>query len=253
MDALDLIFRRLVLAARAAGALERQLTVGEILETFVPYAAARRDGPIPTHDDYLQAVTELIAGERELIFGDDLMQDDLKAELASPNPDLTVVKTYAQTKVRLSTAGVQRVLAGDTTIDLRPPTPFSPRPAQEPGASSAAAKAPAPSPAPSPAPASVPVSAPVARAANTAPDAAGGEPTTSPGRSGALFEAFSPAVETVPDDSGCPYCAQPIPDGRTVRFCPSCGQDLRIRRCAGCSAEIESGWKFCVTCGRSAR
>lgn len=233
MDALDLIFRRLVLAARAAGALERQLTVGEILETFVPYAAARRDGPIPTHDDYLQAVTELIAGERELIFGDDLMQDDLKAELASPNPDLTVVKTYAQTKVRLSTEGVQRVLAGDTAIDLRPPTPFSPRPAQ-------AAAAPA-SPAPSPAPS---VSAPPAPAA---------EPTTSPGRSGALFEAFSPAVETVPDDSGCPYCAQPLPDGRTVRFCPSCGQDLRIRRCAGCSAEIESGWKFCVTCGRSAR
>ncbi len=258
MDALDLIFRRLVLAARAAGALERQLTVGEILETFVPYAAARRDGPIPTHDDYLQAVMELIAGERELIFGDDLMQDDLKAELASPNPDLTVVKTYAQTKVRLSTAGVQRVLAGDTNIDLRPPTPFSPRPAH----ATAAPASPVPSSPPSasapPAPASAPApgsaSAPSARRVSAAAEAdAAAEPTTSPGRSGALFEAFSPAVETVPDDSGCPYCAQPLPDGRTVRFCPSCGQDLRIRRCAGCSAEIESGWKFCVTCGRSAR
>lgn len=249
MDALDLIFRRLVLAARAAGALERPLTVGEILETFVPYAAARRDGPIPTHDDYLQAVTELIAGERALIFGDDLMQDDLKAELASPNPDLTVVKTYAQTKVRLSTEGVQRVLAGDTTIDLRPPTPFSPRPAQ----AAAAPASPAPSSPPSASAPPAPAPAPVARGANAAAEAAGGEPTTSPGRSGALFEAFSPAVETVPDDSGCPYCAQPIPDGRTVRFCPSCGQDLRVRRCAGCSAEIESGWKFCITCGRSAR
>ncbi|MCL4213891.1 MAG: zinc ribbon domain-containing protein [Gemmatimonadales bacterium] len=249
MDALDLIFRRLVLAARAAGALERPLTVGEILETFVPYAAARRDGPIPTHDDYLQAVTELIAGERALIFGDDLMQDDLKAELASPNPDLTVVKTYAQTKVRLSTEGVQRVLAGDTTIDLRPPTPFSPRPAQV----AAAPASPAPSSPPSASAPPAPAPAPVARGANAAAEADGGEPTTSPGRSGALFEAFSPAVETVPDDSGCPYCAQPIPDGRTVRFCPSCGQDLRVRRCAGCSAEIESGWKFCITCGRSAR
>ena len=57
-------------------------------------------------------------------------------------------------------------------------------------------------------------------------------------------------VDTV--DPGCPYCAHTLPLGRTVKFCPSCGLNLLVRRCPGCSAEIESGWKFCVTCGRKA-
>ena len=234
MDALDLIFRRLVLAARAAGALERPITVGEILESFVPYASARRDGQLASNDDYLQAVMELISGHRDLVFGDDLMQDDLKAELESPNPDLSVVRTYAHTNVRLSTAGVQRVLAGDTKIDLRPPTPLSSRAVLADGAASVSA------PAPAPAPALVPLAKLVA------------DPTTAPGRSSTLFDAFEPTPAPV-EDHGCPYCAQPIPEGRTIRFCPSCGQNLLVRRCVGCSAEIESGWKFCVTCGRSAR
>ena len=235
VDALDLIFRRLVLAARAAGALERPITVGEILNTFVPYASARRDGPIASNDDYLQSMMELVAGRRDLLFADDLMQDDLKAELGTPNPDVTVIRTYANAKVRLSTEGVQRVLAGDTTIDLRPPTPLSPRPAV------AAASAPAP----------------VVAAVPAVPADASSDEGTAPGRASGLFAAFDPvfdpAVKNVTDDAGCPYCAQPIPTGRTVRFCPACGQNLLVRRCAGCSAEIESGWKFCVTCGRSAR
>ena len=240
MDALDLIFRRLVLTARAAGALERPITVGEIIETFVPYASARRDGQLASNDDYLQAMMELISGQRDLVFGDDLMQDDLKAELESPNPDLSVVRTYAHTNVRLSTAGVQRVLAGDTNIDLRPPTPLKSRAVLADGAASASAPAISPAPAPAAAPALVPL-------AELVPD-----PTTAPGRSSTLFDAFASSPAPV-EDHGCPYCAQPIPEGRTIRFCPSCGQNLLVRRCVGCSAEIETGWKFCVTCGRSAR
>jgi Double zinc ribbon len=236
VDDLDLIFRRLVLAARAAGALERQVTVGELLDQFVPYAAARRDGGLETHDDYLHALMRLVSGERSLLFGDDLMQDDLKAELQSGNPELTALRTYAQTKLRISTAGVQSVLAGDTDIDLRPPTPVA-RP-------SVGAK-------PSPTSGGFPIA----------------EPMTEPRASGALQSAFSayasslaaavegataggPPPGTV--DLGCPYCAQALPTGRSAKFCPSCGLNLLVRRCPGCSAEIESGWKFCVTCGRKA-
>ncbi len=123
MDTIDLLFRRLVLAAQAADALARPLEVGEILDTLVTYRAARRDGTIDTHDDYLHAMLQILAGERELVFADDLMQDDLRNEVASSNPDLGVLRTYASAKVRLSTSAVQRVLAGDTAIDLRPTTP----------------------------------------------------------------------------------------------------------------------------------
>lgn len=125
MDTIDLLFRRLVLAAQSADALARPIEVGEILDTLVTYRAARRDGGIETHDDYLHAMMRIFAGERELVFADDLMQDDLRNEVASSNPDLGVLRTYASAKLRLSTTAVQRVLAGDTAIDLRPATPVA--------------------------------------------------------------------------------------------------------------------------------
>jgi hypothetical protein len=247
VDALDLLFRRLVLAARASGALERPVTVGEVLDDFAPYAASKRDGQLDTHDDYLHALMRLISGERSLLFGDDLMQDDLKAELDSPNPDLAVLRTYTHTKLRVSTAGIASVLAGDTNIDLRPPTPRAPQ-----ARVTGAAQAPRPS-------GSVP---------RVPGPAAPPEPMTEPRSPGALHTAFStydastrsPAaadagVVTPPADTantGCPYCAQALPPERAFKFCPSCGLNLHVRRCPGCSAEIESGWKFCVTCGRKA-
>jgi hypothetical protein len=226
VDALDLLFRRLVLSAHAAGVLDRPLEVGEIIDRLAPYGAARRDGKIDSHDDYQHLVIRLVAGERDLVFADDLMQDDLRAELASPNPDLAVLRTYRNASVRLSTGGTQQVLAGDTTIDLTAPTPIKPA-------------------------AAVRASKPVPVAELSAEPSSGAivEPATMARENSALFEAFG---GTGTGTGGCPYCAQPLPDGRTVKFCPSCGQNLLVKRCPGCSAEIEQGWKFCVTCGRKA-
>lgn len=209
MDALDLLFRRLVLAAREADAVARPIEVGEVLDRFIPYRAARRDGQLETNDDYLHAVMRLLSGERGLVFGDETIQDDLTAELTSPNPDLALLRTYRHTNVRIATAQAQRVLEGDTTIDLRPPTPV----------------------------------VPMVAVAHTTPLAT---PLVTPAQERA------PSAMTGTVRAGCPYCAQPLPDGRPLKYCPSCGQNLLIRRCSGCSAEIESGWKFCVICGRSA-
>lgn len=225
VDVLDSLFRRIVLAAQAADALGRPVEVGELLDRFAPYGAARRDGVLDTNEDYLHAMMRLVAGEGDYVFGDDLLQDDLKAELGSPNPDLTAIRSYTSTKVRLSSTRAEAVLAGDTTIDLRPPTPF---------------------PAPR-------ATAPRGPLAAPAPAALGEDPATQPRTSGAVFAPDErPSAKTGTVHPGCPYCAQPLPEGRTVKFCPSCGLNLLVRRCPGCSAEIESGWKFCVTCGRSA-
>ncbi|MFI5244980.1 MAG: zinc ribbon domain-containing protein, partial [Gemmatimonadales bacterium] len=51
---------------------------------------------------------------------------------------------------------------------------------------------------------------------------------------------------------GCRYCGQSLPEDRKVNFCPSCGQNQLVRRCAACSADLEPDWKFCVACGRLA-
>ena len=215
-DALAALFRRLVLAAQQADALARPIEVAEILDTLVPYRAARRDGLINTNDDYLHAVLEMLAGERGYVFADDLMQDDLRSELSALNPDLGVLTTYRTAKVRISSTHANEVLSGDTSIDLRPPTPlFTPV---------IAAAAPTPVAEPTP-PAPRGVSGP------------------------------TPVVNVVLDESPadeCPYCSRALPADRTLKYCPHCGLNLRIRRCAGCSAEMESEWKFCVTCGRSA-
>jgi len=55
----------------------------------------------------------------------------------------------------------------------------------------------------------------------------------------------------VPVPEGCPFCGSTLPEGRTVVYCPSCGHNLSISRCPACGGELEKGWKFCVTCGRS--
>jgi hypothetical protein len=53
------------------------------------------------------------------------------------------------------------------------------------------------------------------------------------------------------DAPRCRYCSGELPDDRDLNFCPHCGQNLQILNCPGCGAEVESGWKFCVACGKS--
>ncbi len=214
MDALDSLFRRLVLTARDAGALTRPIDVGELINTFVPYKTVRRDGLIETNDDYLHTIMRLVSGERELVFADDLLQDDLRTELTSANPDLGLLRTYLNATVRLSSTAVERILGGDAPIDRPRSTPIAVAAVQE-------------------------------------------EPVAWEPEPVAVPVADTPAVPTpnVPPATtshDCPYCAQALPTERDVRYCPNCGINLKTRRCPGCSTEIDSAWKFCVTCGRSA-
>jgi len=55
---------------------------------------------------------------------------------------------------------------------------------------------------------------------------------------------------SIPDGPRCRYCSGSLPDGRALHFCPHCGQNLQVANCPGCGAEIEAGWKFCVSCGK---
>lgn len=51
----------------------------------------------------------------------------------------------------------------------------------------------------------------------------------------------------------CSGCSQELPAIEGVRFCPFCGQDIRIVACPGCGMRIEAEWSYCVGCGRRAR
>ena len=59
------------------------------------------------------------------------------------------------------------------------------------------------------------------------------------------------AAAAAADERRCRYCSGKLPHGRSVVFCPFCGQNLTVMNCSACGAELELGWKFCVACGRS--
>jgi hypothetical protein len=55
---------------------------------------------------------------------------------------------------------------------------------------------------------------------------------------------------TAPATCDCHYCGGVLPRGRALTFCPYCGQNVTVRHCPACSAEVEMAWKYCVCCGR---
>jgi hypothetical protein len=54
----------------------------------------------------------------------------------------------------------------------------------------------------------------------------------------------------VTQSAPCPYCGGGLPVGRTVLFCPHCGQNIGVVHCPTCGSELDVGWGFCITCGQ---
>lgn len=71
------------------------------------------------------------------------------------------------------------------------------------------------------------------------------EQPTQPRNSGVL------RADSIPDGPRCRYCSGGLPDGRELKFCPHCGQNLQVLNCPGCGADIRQEWKFCVACGKT--
>ena len=50
----------------------------------------------------------------------------------------------------------------------------------------------------------------------------------------------------------CAYCGGTLPGARKVNFCPHCGQPPSGElRCPACGSEVDVGWAYCASCGRS--
>lgn len=65
-------------------------------------------------------------------------------------------------------------------------------------------------------------------------------------------EAGPARTSPAPAASGtrCPHCFEPLPTTRPVVFCPFCGRNVRAIECPQCGAELEPGWRYCITCGQ---
>jgi hypothetical protein len=240
MDDLDRVFHRLVsnIRHRHSEYLTLPFTVQELYETLIPYRHHRRELGIETNQDYEIAITRLLSGERGYLQADQEMRDKLQAELGSSHADTGAFREFANSKVSLAPEALRRIRA------LTVPA--------ESGSAAASTKA----------------------SGGTAAQQAGGSgeqrqpadaapaisatfplsPTPVPSRAETASEVTPLAISSLVNVSvpeGCPFCGGTLPEGRSVVYCPHCGNNLSVSRCPACGGELEKGWKFCVACGRA--
>jgi len=155
-----------------------------------------------------------------------------RSELASPNPNLELIRAYADAELQLETERLARALgpgpdeafAPPEDAEFEPPEPMAPREAE--GGADV-------------------ISLETLRAARMAPDPIPIVPA--PPRMTAEPDPDPPPRT----ESGlrCSFCGGRLPTGRPVNFCPHCGQNQAFSRCPECQSEIELGWRHCINCG----
>jgi hypothetical protein len=232
-DPLERFFRRLVsnLSALDPGALHRPIPVADIHERLVPYRTHRAALGVDTGEDYEMTVLRLLAGEGgyALLFPEDV-RDALAREAASPNPDTGMFKQFPDATILLEPEKLAHEGTGargnrHDTIREEPRSIMQP-------------------------------AMPVIDAAPAKPPAEPVEPAEELPFS--LDEddedtALTPAPPRPREGNSslpCAYCGGTLPVGRTVLFCPHCGQNVGVVHCPTCGSELDVGWEFCITCGQ---
>jgi len=231
VDELERMYRRMVQNIRAGfpDLLTRPFEVSQIYQHIIPYRLNRREMAIESNEVYELTLMQLLSGARALVTGDDEMQRALRAELESPNPDLTAFRAYATSTVSLDPDAL-RALDAQPAIRSVSPIPVG-----------AGSKAVATKQAEVAARATEEVSVAASRAAADA---------SAPARAVSRAPAAKRAAVSRPTPIGCRYCGGELPDSRELTFCPHCGQNLTVKQCPACNTELELDWRFCITCGR---
>ncbi len=223
MDDVTRLFELLVevLAAEAPERLRRPFQVSELYQDILPYRAVRRRLGIDSIEDYDMAVLRLLTGHGEFARVDPPeVREALTAEVDAVNPDPGAFREYAAATVTLDPREVRRVLQRDEAY--APPDPTRPSETDEAEEGEAW------------------------DGVSGGPDI--GTATDVPRRT----PVFQPVDREPPESregSACPFCGEPLPTHRAVRFCPFCGREVGPLRCARCGETVEPGWAFCVSCG----
>ena len=249
MTDLERLFRRLVdnLIAIDPARLHRPIALSDLLNSVIPYRTTRRALNIDSAEDYDTLILRLTAGEGGYVrmVSEDVAQV-LRDQLASPNPDLSVLRDHAKAELVLGTEPLAHALGPGPDDAFAPPEDDDFEPLDLPTAGT---------PAPPSAPSAPPTAAPALKLESRRPMAFSAEPTPPltppmippPPR----MTAEPEPGRTRPRESGvrCGFCGGKLPGGRTVNFCPHCGQNQSLTRCPGCQAELELGWRHCINCG----
>ncbi|MGE5926100.1 MAG: zinc ribbon domain-containing protein [Gemmatimonadota bacterium] len=218
------------IAAVDASRLYSPVTLGELMQRIAPYRSSRRHLDVVTSEEYELLILRLAAGEEGLArLEPPETLARFRRELGGVHPDLHILVFDEAATLTLSREAVTAVLGGTGERGFAPPG-ASPAPV-------AAATPDAPTPAPTAAPR----------------DRSGpGAQREPPGDEHPPIEEVEILEWEAPGDvhaDRCGFCGGSLPVGRTVNFCPHCGQSLRALHCPQCNEEVELGWRHCVSCG----
>lgn len=237
MTDLERLFRRLVdnLIAIDPARLHRPITVGDLLGSVIPYRTNRRSLSIDSAEDYDMLVLRLCSGEGGYVrmVAPDIAQV-FQDQLTSPNPDLDILRENELAELVLGTEPLAHALGPGPEEAYAPPEEESEEESRP------AARA------------SRTVVEPPLESVRRVPFSAEPAPAVAP------MVPPPPRMTAEPEprprlvrDSGarCSYCGGRLPTGRTVNFCPHCGQNQTFTRCPECQSELELGWRHCIACG----
>jgi len=229
-DPLDLLFHRLVenLAALDPDALHRPFPVADIADRLVPYRTHRKVLGVDTGEDYEMTVLRLLAGEGGYL---DVYPAEVReafvAEAAAGNPDTGIFRRFPEATALLAPERVAEVRGGDAPIPVAAEAEPVFTPEHE------------------------PVDGPAPADDTPGDDVPADEPLpfmlADEGEEGAPPAARAREIDR---SAPCSYCGGPLPVGRTVLFCPHCGQNVGVVHCPTCGSELDVGWTFCITCGQ---
>ena len=237
-DELERFFHRLVfnLAELDRSRLDAPIPLADVHQNLVPYRTHRAALGLETNQDYEMVVLRFLAGERGYARVEpDEVRHALEREVRAVNPDTAAFRRYGSATVLLDPDQV-RVLLVEREAQ---PGAFAPR---APG---------------SPADAGTPLAGgPAGAAFGPAAEPAAGDEDTEPSDLRFSLEEEEPPPpvgrEVTTGGVPCGYCGGDLPVGRTVIFCPHCGQNVGVMHCPVCGTELDVGWRYCITCGREA-
>jgi hypothetical protein len=209
---LERFFRHLVntLAASDPARLRQSLPLGDIRGSILPYRTHRRALQLESSEDYELLIMRLCAGEGGLAHtSPDEARVAFETELASPNPDLSLVELHTNASISLDHAAVAR------SLDHRPELAFAPQ--QEPDTEPSYSEPIRPAP------------PPLDRQHPSMP----AEPAPVPQGGCVRCGSALPQKRAV---NFCPQCGYKLRSKR----CPSCGLELEPawRHCIGCGVAV---------------
>jgi hypothetical protein len=227
MERLEHLFQLIVdtLIERDPARLHQPMPIATLRTEVVPYRAARTPLALDCAEDHDMLLLRLLSGEGDFVrLAEAQAVDAFQNEVVSVNPDFRVLDLFNDVDLTFDARALARALGSGPARAYRPPEEDLPQdnaPAVE----------------------SLPPQVSTAEVGDDIIRETELEPASP--------EEEVPDLEPTPliVEGHCAFCGGDLPDGRRVLFCPHCGQGLDTLRCASCGAELEQGWRHCITCG----